>query len=228
VSGGASWGQRLYFNAAGERAPLTAERLTDVKEKGVTQNGESAASLGKDANLLMLIQVPLKMKGLARYQDYDDDMMPAGGATGGPPMAASSRASRGRADMDTAVLGHGATQGPYAELGGLTIERDERFPIRVTVQFYQATSTGVIAQHHVNALATQIDKVYAKGDYVGSLVVPEGKERRPTEYTGASHAPANLSWLDFPGLAERYEKYGRLGVRLSKSVMSTVTGALPW
>ena len=49
VGGGASWGQRLYFNAGGERAPLTAERLTDVMNKGTTSNGESAASLGKDS-----------------------------------------------------------------------------------------------------------------------------------------------------------------------------------
>jgi hypothetical protein len=125
--------------------------------------------------------------------------------------------------MDTAVLGHGAAQGPYGELEGLTIERDERFPIRVTVQFYQATSTGVIAQHHVSALAAQIDKVYARGDYVGSLVVPEGAQRRPTEYTGTSVAPASLSWLDFPGLIERYEKYGRLGYRLGNGLVSTVS-----
>jgi hypothetical protein len=66
---------------------------------------------------------------------------------------------------------------------------------------------------------------------VGSLVVPEDAQRRPTEYTGTSHAPANLSWLDFPGLMERYEKYGRLGHRLGNGVVNTVspvTGALGW
>ncbi len=60
VSGGASWGQRLFFNAGGERAPLTAERISDVLERGTTMNGESAASLGDDANLLLLVQVPLR------------------------------------------------------------------------------------------------------------------------------------------------------------------------
>ena len=62
VSGGASWGQRLFFNDGGERAPLTAERISDVKAAGTTMNGESAASLGDDANLLMLVQVPLKYR----------------------------------------------------------------------------------------------------------------------------------------------------------------------
>jgi len=59
VSGGASRGQRLFFNASGQRAPLTAERLSDVQSNGVTSNGESASSLGDDSNLLMLVQVPL-------------------------------------------------------------------------------------------------------------------------------------------------------------------------
>src|SRR5262245_37047595 len=36
VSGGNSWGQRLYFNKNGRRAPLIAERLKDVKAKGHT------------------------------------------------------------------------------------------------------------------------------------------------------------------------------------------------
>ena len=66
VSGGASWGQRLFFNAAGERAPLTAERISDVLERGTTMNGESAASLGEDANLLLLVQVPLRHRAPPR------------------------------------------------------------------------------------------------------------------------------------------------------------------
>jgi hypothetical protein len=56
---GGSWGQRLYFNQAGKRAPLIAERLADVKASGVTANGEDAQDLNDDANVLMLIQVLL-------------------------------------------------------------------------------------------------------------------------------------------------------------------------
>src|SRR4029077_1056308 len=60
--GADTWGQRLFFNKNGQRAPLTAERLSDVKASGVTMNGESAQSLGGDANLLMIVQVPLKYR----------------------------------------------------------------------------------------------------------------------------------------------------------------------
>jgi hypothetical protein len=140
--------------------------------------------------------------------DYESAPMPA--TAGGAPMA--KRATRGGSDMDVAVLGHGKAKGPYTELDGLTIERDPRFPIRATVQFYQATSNGIIDQNNVNALAAQINKVYEQADYVGSLVVPEGDQNRPTLWDDATAAPAGLTWWDFPGLVERFEKYGLGGI----------------
>lgn len=213
VGGAGSWGQRLYFNAAGERAPLTAERLKDVMEKGTTMNGESAASLGEDANLLMLIQVPLEIKAPAMGMAYGDGM-PAPSAAPMAEGAGMARRSRGGAvDIDRAVLGHGPTEGPYTELDGLTIKRDPRFPVRVTVQFYQATSNGAIDAENIAAMAAQIERVYASADYVGSLVVPEKAQARPTQWSGTSHAPEGLSWMSFPGLTERYQKYGHHGFR---------------
>ncbi len=209
VGGGGSWGQRLYFNAAGKRAPLTAERLADVKARGTTMNGDKASSLGKDANLMMIIQVPLKVKRRP-MRVYDMEM--AGGVVGTTGTARPST-RRGRSDVDVAVLGHGKAVGPYTELDGLTIERDSRFPVRVTVQFYQATSNGVIDKANVSAFAAQIRKVYRKADYVGSLVVPDPNARkRSTQWTGVTRAPANLTWADFPGLVERYRTYGMNGI----------------
>ncbi|MBZ0238633.1 MAG: hypothetical protein K8M05_40355 [Deltaproteobacteria bacterium] len=191
VDGGGSWGQRLYFNQDGQKAPLIAERLKDVQRKGATANGEDAASLGEDANLLMLIQVPLKQKRVARmaYGAGGGGIGMADGAA--PPMEMSAKSAaapgRGRAsDVDVAVLGHGPTEGPYTELDDLTIERDPRFPVRVTVQFYQATSNGVVSNADIARMSEQIDKVYAKGDYVGSLVVPSPHDRkRPTNWDRA-------------------------------------------
>jgi hypothetical protein len=222
VSGGASWGQRLYFNKDGQRAPLIAERLKDVKAKGHTANGEDAASLGDDANLLMLIQIPLKQKEVARPMMIED--MPsaalgdAEGAAAAAPMAKAEAggggASRGRSsDVDTAVLGQGPTEGPYTELDGLEIERDPRFPVRVTVQFYQATSNGVVSQADVDRMAAQIENVYAKGDYVGSLVVPGPKDKaRPTRWDGAGPMPPDVAWDYFAGLVERMNTYGWIGI----------------
>jgi hypothetical protein len=233
VSGGASWGQRLYFNHQGEKAPLIAERMKDVQQKGVTANGEAASSLGEDANLLMLIQVPLKYREPPRraYAPMMDMMADGdfGGGGGGyaapsaapPPTANKGRASREISDVDVAVLGHGDTEGPYTELDNLTIERDPRFPVRVTIQFYQATSNGVVSSDDVDRMAKQIKTVYKSGDYVGSLVVPNPQDRlRPTNWTGVSRAPDGF--VSFPGITERYMRYGRLWFP-----ESAVTGVAP-
>ncbi len=215
VTGGGSWGQRLYFNQDGQKAPLIAERMKDVQRKGTTANGEAAASLGEDANLLMLIQVPLKQKEVARM-GYGTGMGGGGmalaeaeGAVPSPPTATKSAADRSRdSDVDVAVLGHGETEGPYTELDGLKIERDPRFPVRVTVQFYQATSNGVVSAADIARMSEQIDKVYAKGDYVGSLVVPAPHDRkRPTNWDGGPTMRPDGTYT-FPGLEERFRRFG--------------------
>jgi hypothetical protein len=74
------------------------------------------------------------------------------------------------------------------------------------LQFYQATSNGVVSRADVKAMAAQIKKVYGKGDYVGSLVVPAGVDRlRPTSWDGVRTA-TDVSWYDFPGLVERWSR----------------------
>jgi hypothetical protein len=223
VAGGRSWGQRLYFNSGGERAPLTAERLSTVKDKGITANGEAASSLGADANLLMIIQVPLKTRPRRRAMQYSyDDAMGAMASAPPPAPAASAapeakRAAREESNVEVAVLGHGPQTGPYTELGDVSIERDPRFPVRVTVQFYQATSNGVVSAGDVKTLAAQIGKVYASADYVGSLVVPDaGDRKRPTNWDGVGPLPPGTRCEDFPALlARRLCRPGQTGVFLS-------------
>ncbi len=212
-----TWGQRLYFNNAGERSPLIAERLADVKASGVTANGENAQNLSDDSNVLMLIQVPLRYREpnrraygpMMKKMSAPMDMEMSGGVAAPSANGYGSGGGGGgggRSDVDVAVLGHGASEGPYTELDGLTVTRDTRFPVRVTLQFYQATSNGVISRDNVKAMAAQIRKVYGKGDFVGSLVVPSGLDRaRPTNWLGVTTAPV-VSWVDFPGLVERFSK----------------------
>jgi hypothetical protein len=84
--------------------------------------------------------------------------------------------------MERAVIGHGDDMGPFNEMGGLELERDDRFPVRVTVQFYKGTSNGVISDADLKEVSTAIAKVYKNADYVGSLVVPNGPRHRPTDW----------------------------------------------
>jgi hypothetical protein len=198
------YGQELYFNDEGERAPFTAERRSDVKAridaKGGPEDADDRSALQKGADVLMLVQVPLKHKEqgmLGSGGSGLDAMMGVGmgagsGASGmgiAPPSAAApsrSRAGGGpvreRSDVEQAVLGHGERKGPYAEGVGTKLVRDERFPIRVTMQFYKATSNGVVSEGDLDGIARVIGSVYEHADYVGSLVIPEDDTRRPTAW----------------------------------------------
>src|SRR5262249_20207474 len=57
------WGQELYFNDAGYRSELTAERRSDVSARIAAQGGPRSeadrSALGKGADMLAIIQVPL-------------------------------------------------------------------------------------------------------------------------------------------------------------------------
>jgi len=102
-------------------APSTHGRPGDGRRRE-TANGEDARSLGEDANPLLILQVPLKVRDWVRRESSPwNDVAPAPSATGAP------LAKRGRAENEQAVLGQGAPEGPHAELG-LVAERDPRFP----------------------------------------------------------------------------------------------------
>lgn len=174
----------LYFNDDGERAPFTATRLSTFKAHGGDKT-TAAADVAQDAGLdvVLIIQIPLKTKNTGFYSSGIG--LGGGGMAEGAmiPQAAPAQRSGGHqsSDVEAAVIGHGETEGDFKEINGLRIQRDARFPIRVTAQFYKATSNGVVTESDVAALKSQILKVYGDADYVGSLV-SDGMTRRPTEW----------------------------------------------
>jgi len=184
---GWSWGQRLFFNQDGERASFTGVRLSDFGQiRPIGPNSTEAAG-ESGLNMVLIIQVPLRQKVELT------DLLPM---VGEAQMLLESAA---KSDVEAAVIGHGAVEGPFTEVDGLAIRRDARFPIRVTVQFYKATSDGMVTEADVEAIADQIDRVYADGDYVGSLVV-DGPSDRPTEYDGPKDEPEGwweAFWMRF-------------------------------
>lgn len=180
-------GQRLFFNLNGEKAAFTGERLSDFKAAG-GPSGPSAKAAGEEGlNMVLLIQVPLKQRKPRNY-----GFLAMAGAF---QSSESASLSRGASDMEAAVIGHGKPHGPFEELAGLPVERDERFPIRVTVQFYQGTSNGAVTDKDMSTLAAQIRRVYEQSDYVGSLVV-DGPTKRRTEHDGPKEEPATW-WEEF-------------------------------
>ncbi len=183
---GYSWGQRLFFNQSGERASFTGERLSDFAAGDRPGSNDLPEAAGESGlNMVLLIQVPLKQKNplLSEFAVLEDGFM------------AAPAEEEARSDVEAAVIGHGPVEGPFTEIDGLKIERDDRFPIRVTVQFYKATTNGVVSPADMDEIAAQIQKVYQDGDYVGSLVVG-GPSERPTEYDGPKIEPPGW-WAAF-------------------------------
>src|SRR4029078_1397335 len=84
----AGWGQELYFDNKGQRAAFTAERKADVEQRIAAQGGpkteDDRSALQKGADVLFLVQVPLRFPRRERPIP-PPPMMPMGGA----PAAAS-------------------------------------------------------------------------------------------------------------------------------------------
>ena len=175
----ASWGQTLYFNNNGQKTCLTGERLSDYKEnqsqdiakkQGISvEEARSQVTIAEDVNMVMIVQVPLKHKELKYYWLSESD--------GNFNCFYDTDVSRPQnqlpkqSDMEDAVIGHGKDEGEHLELGGHKLERDDRYPIRITVQFYKATSNGIINDQDLENIRQCIDAAYSSADYVGSLVV---------------------------------------------------------
>lgn len=192
---GSAWGQRLFFNHKGQRASLTGERQSTFQ--GTTpppgKSAEASAAGESGMNLVMLIQIPLKQRNPMRPMKGDGGGF-AFSETAVPTAAAPS-------DVENAVIGHGEFEGPFTEIDRLPIQRDPDFPVRVTVQFYKATSNGVVSENDLKEIKAQIDRVYDQGDSIGSLVT-DGDTGRATEYDGPKVEPADW-WEQF---WKRHEK----------------------
>lgn len=181
-SEGGAWGQRLFHNRDGMRSSLTGQRESDFNEQQ-SFNGGNAATPGM--SMVLLIQVPLKQKHPMRdFQPMMAESVAKAAPSGGGMMAQRHSNS----DVESAVIGHGADEGPFTEIDNLNIARDPNFPVRVTVQFYKATSNGVVSPGDMAEIDRQIDSVYEHGDVVGSLVT-QGETGRPTEYVGCKVQP---------------------------------------
>jgi hypothetical protein len=197
-SAGATWGQRLFFNQDGDRASLTGKRIADFR--AATEDAEDTeqstplppvtATEEEGLNMVMLIQVPLKQK-----QPFYSNSADSAATDAMPEAMPAPAAPRAQSDVEAAVIGHGPVEGPFTEIDSLAIERDPNFPIRVTVQFYKATSNGIVSEKDLAEIDEQIKRIYNDADYVGSLVT-DGPNRRPTQYQGEHQQPQDW-WEQF-------------------------------
>ncbi len=190
--------QPLFFNTRGERAPFVAERVSDWQAHGGDDGNVYTQDESRGADAVLLIQIPLKQVAPPSYGYYGSGGMADDMEMAAPSAASKSEAGPRRSDIEQAVVSYGRAEGPFREFDNLSIERDTRFPVRVTVQFYKATTSGYLTDADVADLRAQIDNVYNHADAVGSLVT-QGYTGRQTEWV-APHppvsSPATATWAN--------------------------------
>ena len=178
------------------------------------EEARSRVSVAEDVNMVMVVQVPLKY---AERRDRGSFGLLCGEAN----LCASAPTARSAqmddfvemSDMEDAVIGHGEGKGEHPETGGYKLERDDRYPIRLTVQFYKATSNGVIDYKDLKNIRQCIDAAYESADYIGSLVVgtlEKGQlgmgETRPTQ-PAPSGKPVLSPPKDFLQVVNPFKKH---------------------
>jgi len=177
-------GQKLYFNKNGQKCSFVGQRLSDNrKERGVSQHG-AMTQQEKQENVLLIIQVPLQARQPQNVQLYNHYLSHEQDEEKFMQVESCNmdmlQKKRERADVEHAIIKVGKEEGQFAEINGLEIKRDERYPVRITLQYYKATSNGVIDDAALQMISQQLKEARKYGENIGSMVVG-GNTGRPTE-----------------------------------------------
>ena len=181
----------LYFNNAGSAADYVAERLKEERVR-LGKDTQAAMDAGeKQRNALFIYQIPLKVTQRKRepmmmmYQGMQDYSCVIESQSFNPmkqsmSMLPSSNSSPPKG-MDNAMIRAGVTHSKFLGINKSTVERDERFPIRVTIQLYKVTDDPNLDPGIFEDMAASMIQIYSVGDAEGSLVV-DGGTGRSTEW----------------------------------------------
>jgi hypothetical protein len=198
----------LFFNKGGLNANYIAERLTDDrKRRGVPVEGPMTNE-EKQRNALLIFQIPLIKQELSvraygsacgdelvfddvvyksLYQPssdlYDDEILLTKSHYLGASVSRSASVSRG---FENAVIKTSDGFGKFIGTEDRCLVRDDKYPIRCTIQYYKVTDTIEITEPMIKEIAEQINKQYesVSEDNRGSLVF--GQSDRITESVSVS------------------------------------------
>ena len=82
--------------------------------------------------------------------------------------------------LEKAVLSRGQYINKFTGTNNLTLERDEQFPIRCTVQYYNVTDSAEVTEIQIKEISETIANTYKTATATGSLVLNNTSDR-PTE-----------------------------------------------
>jgi hypothetical protein len=171
--------QKLFFNKNGKTASFIAQRLSDNRiEKGISEEGEITQK-EKQENMVMIIQVPVNVKKAVTIRNR-------GYQKKGLNSKSSKSTNKHRLECDResniehAIIKVGKEEGDFPTFNNLEIERNTDYPVRVTLQYYKATSNGVINNEDIESIFSQLKESRKYATAIGSLVVSDSN--RTTEF----------------------------------------------
>ena len=192
------YNQSLYFNKEGMAANFLAQRLSEHRKETGSTNTGAMTNEEKDKNMIFMFQIPLKQKPKPKTRCAPMYAMSMCESAMCMPMSKSNSMGIEDAILST-TDGHSKFEGTK----DLELERDDRFPIRCTIQYYKVTDTVDIPSSVFKTFAEQLNKVYdgVNDGEKGSLVVdgktdritePEIKHPKPEDIVPPIFKPSNL------------------------------------
>ena len=175
--------ESLYFNRNGRKVKYLAKRLEqDRKERGVALEGKMTTE-EEDRNAIVIYQIPLKSTqqtcdffgsnnfilcsgislGSDSFGEYGSCSNVSSNAffVGGNP--STMRPKKKVKGVDNAMLRVSDKDlGEFLKLDASKLVRDDRFPIRVTYQFYKVTDTPNLQESDFNYISDKINSIYKK------------------------------------------------------------------
>jgi hypothetical protein len=97
--------------------------------------------------------------------------------------------------IDHVMLKAGKSHSKFQGTRGLKLERDERYPIRLTLQFYQGTDTNNIPETVIQEMGEKITSIYKKGVDMGSLVIEKTSRKTEADILDVSKEERNRRGL---------------------------------
>lgn len=210
---------QLFHNNDGQRASYVGQRLSDFRrETGSELDADAPMTASeRSQNMLLVIQVPLKQKPVSRLRGENYGGF-RGGRGGGSGRGGHSGMKQVRlkckrkysVNVESAIIKVGEDEGEFSEINGLRMERDTRFPIRVTMQYYKATSNGAVDSAVLESIAEELQGARKWAVAISSLVTET--TNRTTE-----HSQVPSWWPSF--WAEHALQFGQWSADAARDVL---------
>eukprot|EP00697_Spironema_sp_BW2_P017612 gnl/Spiro4/9359_TR4937_c0_g1_i1.p1 gnl/Spiro4/9359_TR4937_c0_g1~~gnl/Spiro4/9359_TR4937_c0_g1_i1.p1 ORF type:complete len:462 (-),score=-15.97 gnl/Spiro4/9359_TR4937_c0_g1_i1:82-1272(-) len=206
ITNAGGWnGQKLFFNNNGKKASFLAQRLSDNRlEKGLSLDNPISEK-EKQQNMVMIIQVPVNVKAknvnrphkinfppqqpqvqcmincIPNSYDINDDYFKEENEQENFNFGKIQlRSKKEKSNVEHAIIKVGEDEGEFPDFNNFEIQRDTKYPVRVTLQYYKATSNGVIDEEVISQISNELKESRKYATSIGSLVV--NNSNRPTEF----------------------------------------------